>query len=88
MSFYADESPLFVVSGRVMSTRADMVTRCPQMVAQIPPGARRPVLSESIHVLGPDAAYSVTQFALGPPNGERSPMIVAMVETGTLMRAS
>ena len=65
-----------------MQSRAELATRCPAMVAQIPPGASRPVASEAIHVLGRDAAYSVTEFLLpnpGQPSGERVSQFVTKV---------
>lgn len=82
LGFYADREPLFVVSGRPMQARADLATRCPAMVARIPPGATRPIASETIHVLGIDAAYSVTEFLLpnrGGPAGETISQFVTKV---------
>ena len=69
VEFYADRSPLFVVSGRTMPDRAALAAACPRLVAGRPPGATREIASEVIHVLGPDAAYSVTEFRL-PVRGE------------------
>ena len=82
LGFYADRAPLFVVGGRLMPSRSDLASRCPRMVARIPPGATRPIASETIHVLGVDGAYSVTEFLLpnrDQPGGESLSQFVTKI---------
>ena len=79
LRFYADQTPLFVTNGRPMLQRDDLVGACPSMVARVPPGARRPVASESVHALSATSAYSVTEFQIPGPAGPDGPRISQFV---------
>lgn len=60
LSFIGDEQPLFVSSGRVVATHADLLRLCRAMVAPRA-GASFAVSSVAAHALSPDAGYVVRE---------------------------
>jgi uncharacterized protein (TIGR02246 family) len=80
LRFYADSEPLFVSPARTFRTRRELLHACGTMTARRGAPPRR-VEQEDVHVLGPDAAYTVTRYVVMRPRpdgtAESSPRVVS-----------